>query len=226
MEQKHVQEAIKQARENSKKRNFSQTFDLVVSLKDFDLSKPENKVKEEVVLPAGRGKPVRIGAIAEGELAENAKKSGIEIIVSKADLQKLQDDKKSAKKLVNQVDVFIASPDLMAEVGKTLGPLLGPRDKMPKPLPPTAPLEAFIQRTNKVVNVRTRDQPIIQCLVGTEVMKDEEICQNLMAVLTVLENKLPKGLGNIKAAYVKLTMGKPALIGGSKIKADSGGGKE
>jgi ribosomal protein L1 len=57
-------------------------------------------------------------------------------------------------------------------------------------------------------------------------MKDEEISQNLMAVLKVLENKLPKGLGNIKAAYVKLTMGKPALIGGSKIQEDSGGGEE
>ena len=50
-----ILKTIKELREKSKKRKFSQTFDLVVNLKEFDVKKPENKFVEDVILPNGRG---------------------------------------------------------------------------------------------------------------------------------------------------------------------------
>lgn len=213
MQIKDIQEAVKNARSSGRKRNFKQTFDLAISLKGMDLKKDESKIKEEVLLPHGRGKPIKIGAIAEGELGEKAKKAGIEIVINKAKLATLAANKKETRKLVNNVDLLIAQPDLMVEVGKTLGPVLGPRDKMPKPVPPNVPLEPILARLNKVVNVRVRDQPVVHCSVGIEDMQDNEVADNIHAILNVLKGKLPKGNENIRAVHVKLTMGASIKIG-------------
>lgn len=216
MERKSIEEATKKVRESSKKRNFNQSFDLAISLKDFDLKKEEGKIKEEVVLPHGKGKEVKVGVIAEGELAENAKKNDINIIIGKDQLGKLAKNRAELKKLVNSVDFFIAQPDLMIEVGKTLGPILGPRDKMPKPVPPNVDLKEVLARLSKVINLRVKDQPVIHCAVGTEDMEDSQVADNIEAVLTALERKLPKGKSQIKAVHLKLTMGPSVNIGAEK----------
>ncbi len=213
---KEIQEAVKEARERAKKRNFKQTFELAVSLRDLDLKNPSNKIKLEVSLPHGTGKNKKIGAIAEGELAENAKKANIPIIIGKADLAKFAEDKKSARKIVSKVDMFIAQPDLMVDVGKILGPILGPRDMMPKPVPPKVDLKPLLLGFNKIVKLRVKDQPVVHCRVGTEDMSDEQISENVLKVLTSLSEKLPKKEKQIKASYVKLTMGPSIKIGAKK----------
>jgi large subunit ribosomal protein L1 len=60
--------------------------------------------------------------------------------------------------------------------------------------------------------VRMRTQPIIQCSIGTENMSDEELSDNIQAILRVLEGKLKRGLKNIKVAYLKTSMGTPVKI--------------
>jgi len=215
MNKQHIQTAIKAAREKGGKRNFTQSFDLSITLKDLDLKNPAHKVKEEVVLPNGRGKPVKVGAIAEGILAENAKKAGLTVI-SKDQLSELAKDKPKAKKIINNVDFFISSPDLMVEVGKTLGAMLGPRNKMPKPVPPNADLTGFLNRLNSLALIRVRDQPVVHCLVGTEEMTDNEVVGNVEAVITAFSRKLPKGESNFRSVHIKLSMGGSARVGESK----------
>lgn len=214
-----ISAAIKLVREKSPKRKFKQTFDLGITLKDIDLKKPESKVKLEVLLPHGIGKEKNLGVIAEGELAEKAKKQNIKDIIGRSGLQKLAKDKKEARKLINRVDFFIAQPDLMIEIGKILGPILGPRDKMPKPINPKDDLKDILERFNKIVNLRVKEQPIISCAVGNESMEDKQIAENTEKVLTALKEKLPKGENQIKYAYLKLTMG-PAIKIGAKIKQE------
>ena len=60
--------------------------------------------------------------------------------------------------------------------------------------------------------VRMRNQPVIQCRVGTEDMKEEELVENIQAVVNVLEGKLKRGMKNIDSAYVKTSMGEPVKI--------------
>jgi large subunit ribosomal protein L1 len=100
----------------------------------------------------------------------------------------------------------------MPLVGRTLGGILGPRGKMPVPIPPNANIEQEIERQKKFVFVRTRNQPILQCRVGTEGLSDDEIAENIQTVVRRVTGKLKKGIKNVDTVYLKTTMGRPVKI--------------
>jgi large subunit ribosomal protein L1 len=83
---------------------------------------------------------------------------------------------------------------------------------MPVPVAPNADIASLIAKHRKTIVVRMRNQPIIQCSVGTENMNEEELFDNIQAVLRVLEGKLKRGFKNIKLAYIKTSMGTPVKI--------------
>ncbi|HIQ31994.1 50S ribosomal protein L1 [Methanothermococcus sp. SCGC AD-155-E23] len=209
MDREKILKAVKEARARAKPRNFTQSVELIVNLKELDLTKPENRLKEQVVLPHGRGKEAKIAVIAKGDLAAQAEELGLTVI-REEDLERLGRDKKLAKKIANEHDFFIAQADMMPLVGRLLGPILGPRGKMPQPVPPTANLKPLVEKLKKTVVINTRDKPFFKTLVGNEKMSDEELADNIEAVLSVLPKKYEKGLYHVKSAYVKLTMG-PAV---------------
>ncbi len=209
---KTILDAVKQARENSGKKKFNQTIEMIINLQDIDMKKPEGKIQETIELPHALNKKTKICVIATGELALKAKKAGAELILGNAELESLATDKKQQKQLATTYDAFISEAPLMPLVGKTLGATLGPRGKMPKPVPPTADISSQIKKLGKTVNLRLRNQPILQCSIGTEDMKDEEITENIMTVVRRIEGKLKRGLKNITSIYLKTTMGKPAKI--------------
>ena len=200
-------DAVKEAKEQAKPRNFTQSIDVIINLKDLDVRKPENRFSEEVALPNGRGKEIKIGVIADGELALAAKNAGVDVVISKEDLQEFGKDIKAAKKVVNSVDSFIAQADMMPLVGRFLGPVLGPRNKMPKPVPASAKIEPLLERVGSTIKVGIKNQPSIQILVGTQDMSDEDLAENIEAVLAILDRHLEKGRNQIKSMYIKTTMG-------------------
>ena len=193
--------AIKEVREKSKKRKFSQTFDLIISLKEIDLKKPENKFTEDIVLPFGRGMEAEVVLFSDNVSGVDCK------IFSTEDVNKLAKNKRSAKRLVSQTDFFLAEAKLMPVVGKILGQFVGPRGKMPKII--SGDVKTMVKNYKKSVRIRIKDSPVIQCLVGKEDMKDEEVVENIEAVLNFLETKLPKGKHNINKVLLKITMSKP-----------------
>jgi len=207
-----IVEAVKKAKEDSKPRNFTQSIDVVITIKDLDVKKPENRIDEEVFLPNGRGKDVKVAFIAEGELALQAKNAGADMVITKEDLEKLGKNRKEAKKIANNHDFFVAQADFMPLVGRFLGPVLGPRKKMPKPVPATAKAEPIMEKLKSTAKVRIKDQPVIQALVGAQDMDDELIAENIEAVLDILDRKLEKGRSQIKAMYIKTTMGPVARV--------------
>lgn len=207
-----ILEAVKKAKEDSKPRNFTQSIDVVITIKDLDVKKPENRIDEEVFLPNGRGKDVKVAFIAEGELALQAKNAGADMVITKEDLEKLGKNRKEAKKIANNHDFFVAQADFMPFVGRFLGPVLGPRKKMPKPVPATAKAEPIMEKLKGTAKVRIKDQPVIQALVGAQDMDDELIAENIEAVLDILDRKLEKGRSQIKAMYIKTTMGPVARV--------------
>jgi large subunit ribosomal protein L1 len=205
-------EAVKKAKEDSKPRNFTQSVDVVINIKDLDVKKPENRIDEEVLLPQGRGKGVKIAFIADGELALQAKNAGADLVITKSDLEELGKNRKEAKKMANQYNFFVAQADLMPLVGRFLGPVLGPRKKMPKPVPATVKPDPIIERLKTTVNIRIKNQPVIQALVGSQEMDEEQIAENIEAVLVTLDRNLEKGRNQIKSMYVKTSMGPVARV--------------
>ncbi len=202
-----VLKAVKEAKEQSKPRNFTQSLDVIINVRDLDVKKPENRFNEEVTLPNGRGKDVKIGVIADGELVVQAKNAGVALVINKADLEELEKDRKAAKKAVNSVDFFIAQADMMPLVGRFLGPILGPRNKMPKPVPASIKLDPLLERLQSTVKVGIKQQSAIQIIVGSQDMSDEDLAENIETVLTVLDRHLDKGRNQIKSMFIKTTMG-------------------
>lgn len=198
--------AVKKALEHSPKRNFKQTVDLSINLKDVDLSIPKNRIQEDIVLPHGRGKPIRVCVIGSGEMLLKAKDVA-DRVVSVEELSTIADDKKQAKKMANEFEYFIAEAPLMPTIGKRLGIVLGPRGKMPKPIPPGADPTPMIDNLRKSVSIRSRDKMTFHTAVGTADMKPEDIAENIELIVKRLGMKLEKGTMNIRSAYVKTTMG-------------------
>lgn len=205
-------EAVKKAKEQSKPRNFTQSVDIIINIKDLDVKKPENRFDEEVALPNGRGKDIRIGVIADGELTVQAKNAGVALVITKAELEEFGKERKAAKKAANSIDFFIAQADLMPLVGRFLGPVLGPRNKMPKPVPASIKLDPLLDRLKNTVKITVKTQPSIQVIVGSQEMADEQIAENIEAVLTILDRHLEKGRTQIKSMFIKTTMGKVVRV--------------
>jgi len=203
--------AVKKAREGSK-RNFKQSFDLSINLKNVDLKRPENKVKTEVTLPHPISKPAKVGIFADALIPRAAGVADL-ILIRKDQIDSYARNKKAAKALANSCTGFVAEAPLMPQVAKVLGPFLAVRNKMPKPIPPTvADLKPLVERTKNSVRLALKDSPVVNCRIGIEEMKDEQVAENIDAAIGAVAAALPKGKEQIKNAYVKLTMSKPAKI--------------
>lgn len=205
-----IVEAVKEAKARAKPRNFTQTVEMAVNLKDIDLKKPENRFKLEVVLPHGRGKEPKIAVIADGAVAEAAKKLGLDVI-SGEQLEELAKSPRQARKLAKNYDFFIAAAPLMPKIGRYLGRYLGPRNKMPQVVPPTMTnLEPIVNKLKKTVRIQLKNNPVVHARIGTEDMDDEKLAENAEAVLNAIINKLERGENQVKSVYIKTTMG-PAV---------------
>jgi large subunit ribosomal protein L1 len=213
LDTKTITEAIKQAKAKSGEKKFNQTIDLILDIVEIDMKAPEGKIQEIVELPHATGKPNKICVVASsGDFVVKAKGTEAEKVIERADLDALNGKKKELRKLASDYDVFICEVPLMPLVGRILGPVLGPRGKMPIPVPGNADLAALIKKHRNTVIVRMRAQPIIQVSVGSQQMKDEEIVDNTMTVLRMLDGKLKRGLKNVKYAFIKTSMGEPVKI--------------
>jgi len=200
-------EAVKKARD-AKKRNFKQSFDLAINLKNIDLKKPENRIKIEIKLLHGLGKGTKIGVIVDSLLAQTNNIENI-VVIKKDQLEGFGKNKKEAKKIANQCKYFLAEAPLMPLVGKNLGPVLAPRNLMPLPIPPNANLGAMVNEKRNVLKIQLKDSPTIHVAVGTEDMDEQKIAENIDAVIKNVMSKLPKGKEQVKNICIKLTMGKP-----------------
>ena len=207
LNQKNLIDAIKEVKSHNNERKFSQSIDLAINLQNIDLKKPEGRISERIELPHAAGKDLKVCVIATGEMALDAKKAGASLVLEKAALEGLVGDKKKQKDVAKKYDVFIAQAPMMALVGKSLGASLGPRGKMPTPVAPNADIVEQIEKHKKVVSVRLRNQPVIQCRIGNEEMGDDEIAENVQTVVRRLETKLKRGIKNFRTVYLKTSMG-------------------
>ena len=206
MADQKIVDSIKKARDN-KKRNFKQTFDLAINLKNIDMRKSENKIKFEVNIP-NMIKENKIGLIVDALISKTEGLNNVHVI-KKDDLENLGKNKKLSKKIARDCSYFIAEAPLMPLVGKSLGPVLAPRNLMPKPVPPTANLQTLVNQARKSVRVQLKDSPVIHLAIGTEDMDDEKIADNADVVIQRVISSLPKGREQIKNYVIKMTMGKP-----------------
>lgn len=215
MEKQQILDAVKQAKADETKRNFSQSIDLAINLKDVDLNKEEGKLEEFVILPAGRGREGKVCALIGAELKEQALKI-CDLTILSDDFGKWEDARK-CRKLAREYDFFIGQANIMPLIAKSFGRFLGPVGKMPSPkaghiLPPKANIEPLVKGLKNTIKIAIRKAPVIHCSVGNEKMDDEKLADNIIAVLERVKGKMPMQHHNIKNIMVKKTMGKSVKV--------------
>ena len=200
-------EMIKTAKDESKERKFKQSLEVIITFKDIDVKKGF-AINEVVQLPK-TSSPAAVCVMATGDMSVKAKAANADAVIGTEDLDKFAANKRESRKFINKYDFFLADTKIMPVVGKVLGQLLGPRGKMPVPVPYDAPIESFLQRFRSSIKVRVRGSLSLSCKIGDESMDDADLAVNAHAVVSAVEKKLPNGEKNIKRIMVKSTMGKP-----------------
>jgi large subunit ribosomal protein L1 len=204
-------EVIKQAKESDKDRKFKQSVEMIMVFKDVDVKKGF-AINETVQLPKKTTIPASVCIMASGDMGIKAKNAKADLVMDENELTKLSADKKKSKKMVNKYDFFLADTKLMPTVGKKLGQLLGPRGKMPAPVPFNAPIESFLERFRASVKIRVKGSLSMSCRIGEENMDDADLAANASAVATAIEKILPSGSKNIEKIMFKTTMGKAIKV--------------
>ena len=211
---------LKTVKENSPKRNFRQSIDLIINLTGIDLKKQEQQLNTFITLHNGSGKKVSVCALVGPELEKQAKEVCDEVILAE-EFARFK-DKKLIKKLATKHDFFVSQANLMPQIATAFGRVLGPRGKMPNPkmggiLPPNANIRQLYEKLGKTVKIATKNEPCIKCMVGKEDSNEEEVIDNILTIYNSVIHLLPNEKHNVKNIMLKLTMG-PAFVMGEEAK--------
>ena len=182
---------------------FDETVELAVRL-GVDPRKADQIVRGTVALPAGTGKAVRVAVFAAGPGAAEAREAGADIVGADDLVEKVQGG-------FLDFDIAIATPDLMAQVGK-LGRVLGPRGLMPNPKTGTVTTDvakAVTEFKGGRVEYRTDRYGNIHVPIGKVSFDRSDLLENFRAVLDELQRSKPAAAKGryIKGITLSTTMG-------------------
>lgn len=214
MNKEQILKAIKELKEKSKKRKFSQSFDLIINLNNVDVK--SNPVEFFVTLPHGKPKKPKIAALVGQELGEQAG-NVCDLAIKENEFGKYT-DRKVLKKLASDYDYFLAQANIMPKVAQVFGKALGVKGKMPNPklgcvVPPNANLEPLVKKLGATVKLSAKKGTNLQGWVGKEDQEEQVIVDNVMAMHQTALRNLPQERHNIKNMQLKLTMSKAVKIG-------------
>jgi len=193
---------------NGRKRNFIESVDLIINLKDFN---PKiDSLNIFVTLPF-ETKEKKVCAFLEKP------NKNFDLCITKQELPKFQ-NKKEIKKIVKNYDFFVSLASLMPAVATTFGRYLGPAGKMPSPQlgiiqnDDEKNIKEIIEKIKRITKIKTKEASI-KVMIGKEDMSDEELSENALTVYSSIVDALPKRKENIKNIMLKFTMSKPIKIG-------------
>ncbi len=230
MDKKLISEVLKKVKENSKKRNFKQSVELIINFKGLNLKKTDEQLDLFVQLHNVKDKKSKVCAFAGPELLSQAKEI-CDKAISADEFEGYIKDKKLTKKLAREHDFFIAQANIMPKMAAAFGKFLAPLGKMPNPkagciVPPNANLKQLYDKLQKTIRVSVKKDPLFQCSVGYEDKNEDELIDNIEAIYGYIESHSPGGKKNIGSIYLKLTMGPAFKVEKKAKKKEEGEGDE
>ena len=195
------------------KPKFDESIEMAINL-GVDPKHADQIVRGTVALPNGIGKDVKVLVFAKDNLAEEAKKAGADFIGDNDMIEKVKGG-------WTDIDVIIAAPDMMAEVGK-LGKILGPRGLMPNPKAGTVTKDvakAVTDVKTGKIEFRVEKNGIIHNSIGKVSFSKEKIVENARVFIeAILKAKPQASKGTyMKKVTITSTMGPGIKIDQSSI---------
>jgi ribosomal protein L1 len=193
---------------------FDETVELHVRT-GADGRHADQQIRGAVVLPHGTGKTVRILVFAKGPKEDEAKAAGADFVGGQELIPKIQNEGWL------DFDVVVATPDMMGVVGR-LGKVLGPKGLMPNPKSGTVTMDltkAIADIKAGKVEYRLDKTNIIHCPIGKASFTEDQLRENLQALLDALNKAKPSSLKGayMKSAVLTSTMGPGVKLNTAKI---------
>ncbi|MBP7119964.1 MAG: 50S ribosomal protein L1 [Methanolinea sp.] len=207
VERAKIIDAVKTAIEKAPERKFSESVDITVNLKNIDMAQPKNRIDETILLPHGIGKKVGIAVLGKGDIITQAREAGVDLVIGPEEIERLGGAPREARTVASTYRFFLAETSVMPQVGRFLGPRLGPRGRMPTPIQSGTDIKPMVERLRNSVKIRTKDRKTFHVKVGSTGMPPEQIAENIDVVLRRVESVLEQGSMNIRSVFVKTTMG-------------------
>ncbi|QBQ07238.1 50S ribosomal protein L1 [Spiroplasma gladiatoris] len=188
-----INDAIKLAKETSITK-FDSTVEIAFNL-NVDPRHADQQIRGAIVLPGGTGKSQKVLVLTKTK-AKEAQESGAEFVGAEELIQKIQKDNWF------DFDVIVATPEMMAELGK-IGKILGPKGLMPNPKTGTVTVDvkkAVDEIKKGKVEYRTDKEGNIHSILGKVSFKEEELLKNYQALIDVIKKAKPAA---VKGTYIK-----------------------
>jgi len=188
-----------------KKRNFTETIELQISLKNYDPQR-DKRFSGTFKLPSIPRPNLKCCMLGNAAHCEQADRIGVDHM-SVEDLKKLNKNKKLVKKLAKKYDFFLASDNMIRQIPRLLGPGLTKAGKFPTLLSSSDDMQEKINEVKSTIKFQMKKVMCLNVAVGNITMDKQQVIVNTQLSANFLVSLLKKGWQNIGGMYVKSTMG-------------------
>ena len=194
----------------AKKRNFTETIELQIGLKNYDPQK-DKRFSGSVKLPYCPRPQMAVCVLGDVKHCEEAQAMGVDAMTVD-DLKKLNKNKKLVKKLAKKYAAFLASDSVIKMIPRLLGPGLNKAGKFPTLITHNDSLESKVNEIRSTVKYQLKKVLCLGVAVGNVAMSDKELYINIQMSVNFLVSLLKKNWQNVKTLHIKSTMGKPMRL--------------
>jgi len=188
-----------------KKRNFTETIEAQISLKNYDPSR-DKRFSGTFKLPTVPRPGLKCCILGNAAHCEQADRIGVDHM-SVEDLKKLNKNKKLVKKLAKRYDFFVASDNLIKQIPRLLGPGLTKAGKFPTLLSGSDDMQEKVNEIKATIKFQMKKVMCLNVAVGNVTMEQKQIIVNTQLAANFLASLLKKQWQNIGQIYIKSTMG-------------------
>eukprot|EP00803_Ostreobium_quekettii_P003619 evm.model.scf_235.11 EVM.evm.TU.scf_235.11 scf_235:73862-76031(+) len=193
-----------------KPRNFLETIEIQVGLKNYDTQK-DKRFSGTVKLPYVPRPKLKLCVLGDVKHCEEAASLGVDFRAVE-DLKKLNKNKKLVKKLAKQYHAFLASEAVIKQIPRLLGPGLNKAGKFPTPVSHNRPLNEQLEETKASIKFQLKKVLCLGVAVANVGMEEAQIRTNIIYSINFLVSLLKKNWQNVRCLYIKSTMGKAYRI--------------
>ncbi|XP_065837516.1 large ribosomal subunit protein uL1-like [Oscarella lobularis] len=205
-------DSVKQvlAGSKEKQRKFLETVELQVSLKNYDPQK-DKRFSGTVKLKHIPRPKISVCIFGDQQHCDEAKANNFPFMTVD-DLKKLNKNKKAVRKLAKKYNAFLASESLIKQIPRLLGPGLNKAGKFPTLITHQENMVAKVNDVKATIKFQMKKVLCLGVAVGNVSMNEDQLAGNIHLAINFLVSLLKKNWQNVRALYIKSSMGKPQRL--------------